>query len=485
MPAGSGIPVADLAAAIPSGGRLAAGVTSSTSDLPAAEVRVLDVVHDSRQVAPGVLFACLVGEHDDGHRFAESAVAAGAVALLVERELPVAVPQIVVDDARRALGHLAAAVHDHPSTALTTVGITGTNGKTTSAHLLAAALTGTGVEVGVLGTLSGARTTPEAPDLQRHLAGFRDAGLGAVVMEVSSHALALHRVDGTRFDVAVFTNLGRDHLDLHHSIEEYFRAKARLFTPELASMGVVNRDDPYGRLLLDVGGIPMRTFGLDDAVDASATADGHRFRWRGREVIVPIGGDVNLPNSLAVLATCEALDLDLDAAVAGLASAGPVPGRFELVGADLDLGFAVVVDYAHTPDGLDVLLASARRLAADGRVIVVVGCGGDRDRDKRRHMGAAAAEGADVVVITSDNPRSESPDAIIEEVLDGVAPRYRGHLVVEADRRAAIGRALDEARHGDVVVIAGKGHETTQTIGTTAHPFDDRVVAREFLEGRS
>ena len=485
MTEASGVPVAELAAAIPSGGRVAVVNGPPGRDVPGRDVRVLDVVHDSRQVGPGALFACLVGEHHDGHRFAEGAVAAGAVALLVERELPVAVPQIVVDDSRRALGHLAAAVHDHPSAALTVIGITGTNGKTTSAHLLAAALTGAGLGVGVLGTLSGARTTPEAPDLQRRLAGFRDDGLGAVVMEVSSHALAFHRVDGTQFDVAVFTNLGRDHLDLHHSIEGYFRAKARLFTPGLAAMGVVNRDDPYGRLLLDVGDIPMRTFGLDDAVDATSTAAGHRFRWRGREVVVPIGGDVNLPNSLAVLATCEALDLDLDAAVAGLAAAGPIPGRFELVGADLDLGFSVVVDYAHTPDGLEVLLASARRVATDGRVIVVVGCGGDRDRDKRRHMGAAAAEGADVVVITSDNPRSESPGAIIDEMLDGVAPRYRDELVVEVDRRAAIGRALHEARRGDVVVIAGKGHETTQTIGTTAHPFDDRVVARELLEGRS
>jgi UDP-N-acetylmuramoyl-L-alanyl-D-glutamate--2,6-diaminopimelate ligase len=470
--------VADLAAAAPPGG--AAAVTGDPGTV------VSDVVHDSRDVTSGALFACLVGDHDDGHRFAATAIELGATALLVERELPHDVAQIVVGDTRRALGHVASAFHGHPSAAMTTVGITGTNGKTTSAHLLAAALRGTGRAVEVLGTLSGTRTTPEAPHLQRRLAEWRDAGTDAVVMEVSSHALALHRVDGTSFDVAVFTNLGRDHLDLHRSMEEYFRAKAALFTPALSAQGVVNRDDPYGRLLLDVGDIPVHTFGLDDAHDVTFGADVHRFRWRDREVTVPIGGDVNLPNSLAALATCEVLDVDLDAAVAGLAQAGPVPGRFELVGGDLDIGFAVVVDYAHTPDGLEVVLGSARRIAADrGRVIVVFGCGGDRDRDKRRHMGAAAAGGADVVVVTSDNPRTESPEAIIDDVLDGVAPGYRDRLVVEADRRAAIGLALGEARRGDVVVIAGKGHETTQTIGATAHPFDDRVVARELLEGHS
>jgi UDP-N-acetylmuramoyl-L-alanyl-D-glutamate--2,6-diaminopimelate ligase len=478
MASSTRVAVADLAAATPP-----ASLVAVTGD-PATVVT--DVVHDSREVTAGALFACVVGEHDDGHRFAASAVDRGAAALLVERELPLAVPQVVVADTRRTLGHLASAFHGDPSSSMTTVGITGTNGKTTSAHLLAAALLGAGRRVEVLGTLTGTRTTPEAPHLQRQLAGWRDGGADAVVMEVSSHALALHRVDGTRFDVAVFTNLGRDHLDLHQSMEDYFRAKASLFMPGLSDQGVVNRDDPYGRLLLDVGEIPLRTFGLDDASDVVFAVDSHRFRWRGRDVAVPIGGDVNLPNSLAVLATCEVLDVDLDAAVAGLARAAPVPGRFELVGRDLDTGFAVVVDYAHTPDGLEVLLESARRLSGErGRVIVVFGCGGDRDRDKRRHMGAAATDGADVVVVTSDNPRSEAPDGIIEDVLEGVAPGYRHRLVVEADRRAAIGLALGEARRGDVVVIAGKGHETTQTIGATAHPFDDRVVARKFLEGLS
>lgn len=463
----------------------ALGPSDAATVVGDAGTRVSDVVHDSREVGAGALFACLVGDTSDGHEFAREAVDAGAAALLVERELPLAVPQIVVPDARRVLGPIAAAFHGHPSHELTMVGITGTNGKTTTSHLLAAALGGAGRVVDVLGTLSGTRTTPEAPHLQRQLAASLERGADTMVMEVSSHALAHHRVDGTRFDVAVFTNLGRDHLDLHRTMEEYFRAKARLFTPALSDRGVVNRDDPYGQLLLDVEAVPMRTFGLGDAVDVRVTSGAHTFTWRGRPVSVPIGGAVNVPNSLAVLTTCEVLGLDLAAVIDGLASAGPVPGRFELIAVEEDPGFAVVVDYAHTPDGLEVLLSSARAIAGAGRVIVVFGCGGDRDREKRRHMGAAAAAGADLAFVTSDNPRTEDPAVIIDEILTGVEPRYRDRFVVDADRRAAIGLALDEARRGDVVVIAGKGHETTQTIGATAHPFDDRAVARELLEARS
>lgn len=445
---------------------------------------VSDITHDSRGVRPGSLFACIPGSTADGHSFAAAAVADGAVALLVERVLvvPGEVVQVVVTDTREVLGHAARLVHGMPSDALEMIGVTGTNGKTTTAHLIASILRAAGRNVGVLGTLSGTRTTPEASDLQRQLAAFVDDGTDSVVMEVSSHALALHRVNGTRFDVAVFTNLGRDHLDLHGSLEEYFRAKARLFTPELAEIGVVNVDDPHGRLLADVGAIEMRPFSSADAAEVYVDARSHRFVWGGHRFEVPIGGSFNLMNSIAALTVIEVLGVSLEVAAEGLASAGPVPGRFEVVAAPPEHRSTVVVDYAHTPDGITELLRSARQVASGGKVLIVFGCGGERDVDKRPQMGAAAVAGADRVVLTSDNPRHEDPAAIIAAIVGGIPPGYRAGVAIEPDRRAAIATALDEAGPGDVVVIAGKGHESTQTIGATAHPFDDRDVACELLE---
>lgn len=445
---------------------------------------VTDLTHDSRTVTPGVAFACVVGSHADGHDYAAEAVAAGAVALVVERVLPADVvgdvPQLVVPDVRAALGRLAADVHGHPATRLTMVGVTGTNGKTTTTHLIAAILRATGTDTRVIGTLSGTRTTPEATDLQRQLAGFVREGAGAVVMEVSSHALALHRVGGARFDVAAFTNLGRDHLDLHGSVEAYFRAKAALFTPELSAAGVVNRDDPHGRLLADVAEIPTVTFGRDDATDLEITPGSVRFTWRDVGVHVPIGGRFNLANALAALTVAEQLGIAPADAAAGIATVEPVAGRFEIV-SEPDAPVTVIVDYAHTPDGLVELLGAARELVGSGHLRVVFGCGGDRDADKRPLMGAAAGQHADAVYVTSDNPRTEDPQAIIDAVLAGVRTTGAGTVVVEPDRRRAIAAALDGATPGDVVVIAGKGHETYQTIGTTDHPFDDRAVARELL----
>ncbi len=444
---------------------------------------VADLTHDSRQVQDGWAFACVVGERHDGHDFAPDAVEAGASLLLVERRLPLAVAQIVVGDVRRAMGYAAAAVHGHPARALRTIGVTGTNGKTTTTHLLGAILRGAGLDERQVGTLSGVRTTPEAPDLQRQLAGFVDEGADAVVMEVSSHALALHRTAGTRFDVSVFTNLGRDHLDLHESMEAYFRAKASLFEAELSALGVTNIDDPYGRLLLDAAEIPMVGYGAADAQRVEVGVAHHAFSWRGVPVRVPLGGGFNVLNTLAALTAAEQLGIDGDVAAAALAECPPVPGRFEIVTDPGRDDFAVVVDYAHTPDGLEVLLRSARELAREGRVLVVFGCGGDRDADKRPLMGAVAAAGADRVVITSDNPRHEDPQAIVDAAAAGVDPQYRGNVLIEVDRRRAIAAAIGEARRGDVVVIAGKGHEATQTIGDTALPFDDREVARAVLTG--
>ena len=444
---------------------------------------LVDLTHDSRDVRPGWAFACVPGDRFDGHDFAAQAIAAGASLLLVERRLPRDVagdtPQVIVSDVRRAMGHLAAEIHGRPASDLTMVGITGTNGKTTTTQLLGAIMRAAGREARELGTLSGVRTTPESPDLQRRLAGFVRDGVDVVVMEVSSHALALHRVAGTRFDVAVFTNLGRDHLDLHESMESYFRAKASLFMPDLSDIGVTNLDDPYGRLLLDVAAIEMVGFSADDAQGLDVGIAHHAFTWRGQPVRVPIGGDFNVLNSLAALTAAAALGIDAETAARGLAAAFPVPGRFEVVsapGADI----AVVVDYAHTPEGLEHVLRSARELAV-GRVVTVFGCGGDRDAEKRPMMGAAASANADVVVVTSDNPRHEDPQAIVDATVAGVEPRYRERVSIELDRQVAIESAIGAARPGDVVVIAGKGHETTQTIGDHAHPFDDREVARAVL----
>jgi len=473
-------------------------MTDSPHLVAALPAGVVDLTHDSRQVRPGWAFACVVGEHADGHAFAPDAVAAGAAALVVERPLPTdavgTVPQLVVPDVRAALGGLAADVHGHPSRRLTMVGVTGTNGKTTTTHLLAAILRHAGYVTDVVGTLSGVRTTPEATDLQRRLAEFAN-GLpegtpGAVAMEVSSHALALHRVAGTHFAVGVFTNLGRDHLDLHESVEAYFRAKAELFTPALSDVGVANADDPYGSLLIDAAPVPISAFSGADATDVIVAADRVAFTWRGTAVQVPIGGRFNVANALAALAAAERLGIDPHVAAAGLAAAPPVPGRFETV-SEPGAPVTVVVDYAHTPDGLVELLGAARDVvghgARAGRLVVVFGCGGDRDPDKRPLMGAAAAEYADVVVVTSDNPRTEDPMAIIDAAVAGVRSMRLGDPLtdvhVEPDRRAAIALAIDAATAGDLVVIAGKGHEAYQTIGTTDHPFDDRAVAGELLAG--
>jgi len=446
-------------------------------------VLISDVTIDSREVAEGSLFACIPGAHRDGHEFAAQAVADGARALIVERELPIAVPQIITDDARALTGWVAASLFGHPCDALLMIGVTGTNGKTTTAQLIGDVLRFAGRRVEVLGTLSGKNTTPEATTLQRLLAQWRDGGVDSVVMEVSSHALALHRVAGAHFDAAVFTNLGRDHLDLHGTIERYFAAKASLFRPGLSDVGLVNADDVHGRLLSDSAMIPMNTYSLDDITDLEVTATHHRYRWRDLAVEVGIGGEYNASNSLAAAEACVLVGIDPAVVADGLAAAHAVPGRFEPIVAGQP--FAVIVDYAHTPDGLEVALDAARNAVGDGRLIVVFGCGGDRDRDKRPEMGAVAGRAADIVIVTSDNPRSENPLAIIDAIIGGVPADYRGRVVIEPDRQTAIARAVGIARAGDLVLIAGKGHETTQTIGDQVLPFDDRAVARTLLEDLS
>ena len=446
----------------------------------AADGVEVDAVHyDSRRVGPGSLFCAIRGERDDGHDHAGDAVAAGAVALLVERPLGLDVPQIVVPDSRTAMGVVSDAFFDHPSRRIAVVGVTGTNGKTTVTHVLAAVLQHLGRPATVMGTLSGARTTPEAPDLQAVLADAAANEDAVVAMEVSSHAIELRRITGTWFTVAVFTNLSQDHLDFHGSMDRYFAAKARLFEPDRSAVGLVNRDDPWGRRLLETMAIPSVAWSAEDASDVDLRPDGTSFTWRGQRVELALAGRFNLANAIAAAEAALALGAEPEDIAAGLGKARPVNGRFEPVG---EGPVAVLVDYAHTPDALDQALRSARELV-DGRLIVVFGCGGDRDRAKRPLMGGAADKVADVVVVTSDNPRSEDADAIIDEVLAGIDRTE--DLVVEPDRRQAVETAVAMAAPGDLVLVAGKGHETTQDLGDgNVIAFDDREVAAAALRHR-
>ena len=487
---------------------------------PVEPVVLTDATHDSRQVQPGWLFCAVVGTRADGHDHAPQAVAQGAAALLVERPLDLEVPQVLVPDVRAAMGPAAAIVHRRPSRELIVVGTTGTNGKTTVSTLLEGAFAAHGVGVGLVGTIEtrihgeaipGVRTTPEGTDLQRLLRHCHDRGVDAVAMEVSSHGLDLRRVDGTRFAVAVYTNLSQDHLDWHGTMEAYLAAKARLFTPELAERGVVFLDGPWAQTLLERCRIPVLTVGLapgpaPDPVASAPVDDGSPPRptvtlervssdttgSRGRlhglteaplEIATVLPGGFNLVNAaLAVVAAVEA-GVPAATAAAGVAAASGPSGRLERV--PTPSGPAVFVDYAHTPDAVTTVLDTLRAtLSGDGRLLVVLGCGGERDRHKRGPMGAAAA-GADLAVLTSDNPRSEDPEAILAAMVagarDAVAAGAPAELHVEVDRHAAIGHALSAARPGDVVLIAGKGHERVQEFADHTVPFDDRVVAANWL----
>jgi UDP-N-acetylmuramoyl-L-alanyl-D-glutamate--2,6-diaminopimelate ligase len=483
------------------------------------DTEIASLVYDSSRVAPGALFFSIRGQRVDGHDFAAAAVERGAAALVVERRLDLPAPQVVVGNARAAMAPIAIRFWGDPTATLRVAGVTGTNGKTTTAFLIRHVLESQGTRTGLLGTVKSVvggaeeeveRTTPEAIDLQETFRRMLDAGDEACAMEVSSHALAQNRTDGVRFAVAVFTNLTQDHLDFHTDMEEYFQAKRGLFLSgdgiaqragggqRSPAVAVVNIDDPYGaRLAADLGDAgepPLRTFsaggaeGADyRALDAAFDASGSRFRCVGPEgevqVRTPLAGHFNVENALAALAACRALGVPPEAAARSLADVGRVPGRFEPVEAGQP--FAVLVDYAHTPDSLENVLRAAR-LLTDGRLVCVFGCGGDRDRDKRPKMGAIAARLADRCVITSDNPRSEDPQAIIAEILAGIPGSANGGggdgVVVEPDRREAMAVAFAGAEPGDTVVIAGKGHEQGQEFaGGRKIPFDDRTVAAELL----
>jgi len=457
-----------------------------------ADPLITGVTHDSRAVGPGDLFVAIPGALVDGHDYVERAVASGAAAVAVERSVDCP-SRIVVSDARAALPWLAAAVYGDPSHHLPVVGVTGTNGKTTVTHLLERIIIASGRTPGVVGTIgarigqieeSVARTTPEASDLQRLLAEMIDAGVDVAAIEVSSHALSLHRVDAIRFRVAAFTNLMQDHLDFHGDMDRYFAAKASLFTLDRADHAVVGVDDEAGRKIAASTAVPATTVSVDGDADITASSLEESFGGSSFTVNTPTGsfaahlpipGRFNVHNALVAAAIALELRIDAEAVISGLASATTIPGRFERVAGDD--GPVVVVDYAHTPDAIEAVVRGARRLST-GRIVVIFGAGGDRDREKRPAMGRAAAS-ADLVVLTSDNPRSEDPDVIRASVRSGIEAST--DVIEEPDRRRAIRHGLEAAGPGDLVLILGKGHEAGQEIGGMIEPFDDRVVALEEL----
>jgi UDP-N-acetylmuramoyl-L-alanyl-D-glutamate--2,6-diaminopimelate ligase len=484
-----------------------AGIDSAA---PAVDVEIGALAYRSQDVTEGALFFCVPGFTTDGHDFAPDAVERGAAALVCERPLGLGVPEVIVPDVRAAMAPLAAAFYGHPTRELRLVGVTGTNGKTTTAFLVRHLLERAGIRTGLLGTVQSViggreeevvRTTPEAVDLQRTFREMLDAGDAACVIEVSSHALELHRADAIDFECAVFTNLTQDHLDFHGTLEDYFGAKRRLFVPATTSpprVPVVNVDDEWGARIaaeLAASGHPeLVTFAIEQdadlrARDVSSSAAGARFTCvagdERAEVRLPLPGAFNVYNALGALAAAQTLGVEFAAAAAALASAPSVPGRFEPV--DEGQAFSVLVDYAHTPDSIENVLAAARELLPPGaRLVCLFGAGGDRDREKRPLMGEAARRLADHVIVTSDNPRSEDPDEIIAAIVEGARGAEqagaRSQLEVEPDRRAAIEHAVALARDGDIVVIAGKGHEQGQEFEQGRKvPFDDREVAREAL----
>ncbi|HUK71518.1 MAG TPA: UDP-N-acetylmuramoyl-L-alanyl-D-glutamate--2,6-diaminopimelate ligase [Streptosporangiaceae bacterium] len=468
---------------------------------------VTGVTHDSRRVLPGDLYVALPGSRHHGAEFSEGAAAAGAVAVLTDATgsraaAAAGLPALAVAEPRARLGEVASFVYGDPSARMLLIGVTGTSGKTTTTYFLEAALKMAGHTAGLIGGVqtrvpgevtASTLTTPEAPDLQAMLAVMAERGVTAAAMEVSSHALALGRVAGTSYDVAVFTNLSQDHLDFHKDLDDYFAAKARLFTREYTQTGVVNVDDRYGRILAGAAPISVTTFSAEGdpgadwrAVDVRLGTDGSSMRVVGpggveADAVVALPGPFNVANALGAVVALVEGGIGLQTAVAGVAACPGVPGRLEPVEGGQD--FTVLVDYSHKPAAVEAVL-QALRPVTQGTLTIVLGCGGDRDAAKRPIMGAIAARLADVAIFTSDNPRSEDPLAILTAMLDGaidVPQARRAHVIVEPDRAAAIALAVGSAGRGDVVVVAGKGHETGQYVGGSVLPFDDRHVAAEAI----
>ncbi len=468
----------------------------NVSDVVGPPVAVSDITHDSRQVRPGTLFVAIRGERHDGHDFITNALERGASALLVESPHDVDVAQIVVPDTRLAMAPAARAVFEEPDASLVVAGVTGTNGKTTVVHMLEAILGAHGTPVGVVGTLGArigdtpiptARTTPEATDLQRILATMRDSGCAAVLMEVSSHAIALHRTDSVRFSVVGFTNLSQDHLDFHGDMESYFGVKKRIFDPAISGRGVVNIDDPWGARL--ASNTTLAYTSVSAQVEADVRAANVISSSRGvtfdlvstdssASVSLPLVGGFNLSNALIAAGMALDLGVDLATIAAALSEIHPISGRMEVIAHDGP--FTVIVDYAHTPDAIAVVLGSLQAITS-GRLIALVGAGGDRDKDKRFIMGETAAGLSDLTIVTTDNPRSEDPVVIANEVRMGADAHPNSDVETIIDRKDAIRYAVAEAVAGDVVVILGRGHEQGQDIGADIVPLDDRVESREAL----
>jgi UDP-N-acetylmuramoyl-L-alanyl-D-glutamate--2,6-diaminopimelate ligase len=470
------------------------------------EVQITGLTHDSRQVRVGDLYLALSGSRTHGAQFADSAIAQGARAILTdesgleilgESDFPV----LAVPDVRTVLGTLSAWFYDAPSTQMNLVGITGTNGKTTTAHLIDSVWRSNNRRTGLIGTIetrisdtsvASVRTTPEATDLQGLFATMLEQGCSDVVMEVSSHALSLGRVDGTRFNVAVFTNLTQDHLDFHENMNDYFKAKSTLFSKRLSNLAVINIDDEYGAALARDCDIPTQTYSAsgrdaDWSVDEIARgADGTGFSVNNslhgsHRIQIPLIGDHNVANAIAAFIVLVQSGMKLDDGIAGLATVSGVPGRLERV--NRGQAFTAIVDYAHTPDAVEHILATLRAHGT-GRLIAVLGCGGDRDPGKRPLMGAAVASGSDIAFLTSDNPRSEDPYKIIAQMASGAHSVVGSDVRIEADRAAAISMAVDLAAPGDIVLIAGKGHEQGQEIMGDVKPFDDREVLAHAIDRR-
>jgi UDP-N-acetylmuramoyl-L-alanyl-D-glutamate--2,6-diaminopimelate ligase len=483
--AGMGVPLSQIAQHVP-----------DVTEIVGPDVLISDIAHDSRQVTRGTLFVAVPGENHDGHDFVAEAVQAGASAILVERVQPVAVTQIVVPDARKAMPWAARAVFGMADEHLAIAGVTGTNGKTTVTHMLESILAIAGVSVGVIGTLGArigttpiptARTTPEATDLHRILGTMHEAGVRVVLMEVSSHAIGLHRSDAIHFSVVGFTNLSQDHLDFHGDMEAYFAVKSRLFDSDTSDRGVVNIGDPWGERLYRAADIACTTVSMTGdadvaAVHLGATEEGTNFRVLTSEgsvdVRLPLVGDFNVSNALVAFGMALALGIGTAEIATGLGNVGPIRGRMEVV--PHDGPFTVVVDYAHTPDAIAAVLRSLNGLAP-GRVIALIGAGGDRDSAKRSIMGAIAARMSDVTLITTDNPRDEDPDEIVDEIYRGAAAQPNADVEVIIDRQTAIRRGIALAEAGDIVVVLGKGHEQGQEAGSETLPFDDRREVRDAL----
>jgi UDP-N-acetylmuramoyl-L-alanyl-D-glutamate--2,6-diaminopimelate ligase len=501
-------PLAGLAALL--GVRTAGRDAPRPLSVPGPSRGVTGITHDSRRVHPGDLYAALPGSQHHGARFCAQAAAAGAAAILTDptgKELAIrsGLPVFVVGDPRSRLGEIASWIYGHPSGRLTLIGVTGTSGKTTTSYLLESGLRAAGHLTGLIGGVQtrigdvmadSGLTTPEATDLQALLAAMAEQGVTAAAMEVSSHALALGRVAGTSYDVAVFTNLSQDHLDFHETVDAYFAAKATLFTPAYARAGVVNLDDEHGRMLAAAPQIPLTTYSAAGnaaadwrAADVRGGADGSAFRVIGpggveADASVALPGPFNVANALAAIVALVEAGVGIATAVAGVGACPGVPGRLERVEAGQN--FTVFVDYSHKPGAVRAVL-DALRPVTPGNLAIVLGCGGDRDRAKRPMMGAAAAGLADLAIFTNDNPRSEDPLGILAEMLAGaltVPARDRAHVIIEPDRAAAIGLAITRAAKGDVVLVAGKGHERGQYTGSSVLPFDDREVTREALARR-